>query len=141
MGELIDNFFANINILMPVLPRPTFEQGLRSSLHLRDRSFGSIALLACALGSRFSHDRRVLMSGDDTWLSAGWKWFMQTRVFDDAAILSPTSHLHVLQSTCVRVHFDAPPIDLTLIHQSWQRYTCRVFHISTRGCISVSVYD
>lgn len=100
--ELVALYFANFNILSPVLHRPTFEENLRSSLHLRDRSFGSVVLLVCALGSRYSHNPRVLANGDKTWLSAGWKWFTQTQVLDDATLVSPASHLHVLQATCVR---------------------------------------
>ncbi|KZV61983.1 hypothetical protein PENSPDRAFT_658517 [Peniophora sp. CONT] len=102
MDELVGRYFANINILMPVLHRPTFEDDLRSSLHLRDRTFGSVVLLVCALGSRFSYDRRVLVGGDKTWLSAGWNWFTQTRVMDDATLYSTSSsHLHILQAACL----------------------------------------
>ena len=56
-----------------------------------------------ALGARFSHDKRVLVSGDKTWLSAGWKWFTQTRVFDDTTLVSQISHLRLLQAICVRI--------------------------------------
>ncbi|KZV68284.1 hypothetical protein PENSPDRAFT_610193 [Peniophora sp. CONT] len=101
MDELIGRYFSDINILMPVLHRPTFEEGMRSSLHLRDRMFGSLVLLVCALGSRFSDDPRVLVAGDNTWLSAGWKWFTQTRAFDDATLVTPSSQLHLLQVMCL----------------------------------------
>lgn len=102
MDDLIGRYFSDINILLPVLHRPTFEQDMRSSLHLRDRMFGSLVLLICALGSRFSDDPRVLVAGDQTWLSAGWKWFTQTRAFDDATLVTPSSQLHLLQVMCVR---------------------------------------
>ena len=102
MSELVELYFSDINILMPVLHRPSFEEDVRSNLHLRDRTFGSIVLLVCALGSRFSHNPRVLAAGDKTWLSAGWQWFTQTRVLDDAALVSPASYLRVLQAICVR---------------------------------------
>ncbi|VDC00347.1 unnamed protein product [Peniophora sp. CBMAI 1063] len=101
MDDLVRLYFQNLNILMPVLHRPTFEDDLRSSLHLRDRAFGSIVLIVCALGSRFSHDKRVLLPSDQTWLSAGWKWFSQTKVCDDATVVAPNSHLHLLQATCL----------------------------------------
>jgi len=34
-------------------------------------------LLACALGSRYSDDPRVMVTDDDTGLSAGWNYFVQ----------------------------------------------------------------
>ena len=101
MDELVGHYFSFVNIFTPVLHRPTFEEDLRSNLHLRERNFGNLVLLVCALGSRYTLDRRVLVDGDHTWHSAGWNWFMQTRIFDDALLLSTTSHLHVLQAACV----------------------------------------
>ncbi|KZV61985.1 hypothetical protein PENSPDRAFT_759060 [Peniophora sp. CONT] len=101
MDELIGCYFSNSNIFMPILHRPTFQEDLRSGLHYRDRKFGSVVLLVCALGSRYSHDSRVLSSGDKTWLSAGWKWYTQTRILDDTTLASPASHLHVFQATCL----------------------------------------
>ncbi|KZV68285.1 hypothetical protein PENSPDRAFT_22299 [Peniophora sp. CONT] len=101
MDELIARYFRDIHILMPVLHRPSFEDDVRSNLHLRDRMFGALVLLVCALGSRFSDDPRVLVPGDETWLSAGWKWFTQTRAFDDATLVTPSSHLHLLQAMCL----------------------------------------
>ena len=110
MNDLIGRYFNNVNIIMPVLHRPTFDEDVRSSLHLRDRMFGSVVLLVCALGSRFSYDPRVLVASDKTWLSAGWPYFSQTRVFDDAAFVSPASHLHLLQGMCVRATQRLPAV-------------------------------
>ncbi|KZV68531.1 hypothetical protein PENSPDRAFT_546674, partial [Peniophora sp. CONT] len=113
MEELVEHYFTNVNILTPVLHRPSFESDLQSYLHLRERNFGNVLLLVCALGSRFTHDRRVLVDGDQTWHSAGWKWFMQTRIFDDATLLSTTSHLHVLQAACLATLYTC---DIAAIH-------------------------
>ena len=103
MDELVEHYFTNINIFTPVLHRPTFGDNLKSDLHHRERNFGCVVLLVCALGSRFSQDRRVLVDGDQTWHSSGWKWFIQTRIFDDARLLSTSWNLHVLQAACVRL--------------------------------------
>ena len=65
--------------------------------------FPATLLAVCSLGSRFSYDRRILLSGDKTWLSSGWSYFSQTHVLDDAGLGSQPSHLHLLQSICVRV--------------------------------------
>ncbi|VDC07913.1 unnamed protein product [Peniophora sp. CBMAI 1063] len=113
MDELIEHYFTNINIFTPVLHRPTFDEDLRTFLHLRERNFGCVVLLVCALGSRFSSDPRVLVEGDQTWYSAGWKWFIQTRIFDDANLLSTTWHLHVLQAACLATAYAS---DVSSIH-------------------------
>ena len=102
LNELVDLYFSNVNILMPVLHRPTFEGDVRTGLHLRHPIFGCVVLLVCALGSRFCRDPRVILPGDKGSLSSGWRWFSQTRGLDDASLISPSSHLHLLQSICVR---------------------------------------
>ncbi|KZV68530.1 hypothetical protein PENSPDRAFT_653130 [Peniophora sp. CONT] len=113
MDELIEHYFTNINIFTPILHRPTFENDLRSYLHLRERNFGCVVLLVCALGSRFTDDRRVLVDGDETRQSAGSKWFIQTQIFNDATLLTTTWHLHVLQAACLATLYSS---DVSSIH-------------------------
>ncbi|KAI6098340.1 fungal-specific transcription factor domain-containing protein, partial [Pisolithus croceorrhizus] len=57
---LVDLYFAHMNHLLPLTP----------SLHLRDHAFGSVYLLVCANGSRYSDDPRVFLEGD--FFSFGW---------------------------------------------------------------------
>ena len=66
MPALWDLFFTRCNMYMPLLHRPTFEQGIADGLHLRDEGFGSTVLLACAIGARFSGDPRVLLEGTES---------------------------------------------------------------------------
>ncbi|THG99015.1 hypothetical protein EW026_g3256 [Hermanssonia centrifuga] len=81
ISSLVDYYFEELNLYMPLLHRPTFEQHIRQGLHLRDEKFGNVLLLVCALGARFSDDPRVLLehiateTGDLNMHSAGWKWF------------------------------------------------------------------
>ncbi|VDC07486.1 unnamed protein product [Peniophora sp. CBMAI 1063] len=112
LDQLVELYFANYHIIVPILHRPTFEEDLRSNLHLHDRTFGTVVLLVCALGSRWARDPRVLETGDTTWLSAGWKWFIQCRVLDDAALASPSSHLRILQALCLAAVY-VPNVSLT----------------------------
>ena len=74
MHSLIDLYFENYNIYLPLLHRPTFEKNIQKGLHLVEEPFGTIALLTCALGAKFSDDPRTLLVSDDIY-SAGWKWF------------------------------------------------------------------
>ncbi|EKM58712.1 uncharacterized protein PHACADRAFT_253204 [Phanerochaete carnosa HHB-10118-sp] len=77
MDSLIDHYFADLNVYLPLLHRPTFQSCVESALHYEDEGFASLLLLVCAMGSRFSYDKRVLSDGTDNWHSAGWRWFMQ----------------------------------------------------------------
>lgn len=77
MVSLINLYFEHVNLFSPLLHRPTFERSIIEGLHIEDSSFGSVVLLVCAVGSRFSNDPRVLLQGHDSSLSSGWKWFNQ----------------------------------------------------------------
>src|ERR1700760_506569 len=80
MRQLIDLYFNDFHIFIPLFHRPTFEKLVRENLHLRDHSFGACLLLVCAIGSRSSEDPRVLLEEEinvGTRLSSGWKYFCQ----------------------------------------------------------------
>ena len=102
MNDLIQLYFFDVHMFAPVLHRPSFEADVKSGLHLRNREFGSLVLLVCALAARFSNDRRVIVDGEENWHSAGWRYFTQVRMYSDAFVLTPSSHLHGLQTICVR---------------------------------------
>ena len=57
MAQLVHSYFANYNIYMPILHRPTFEKGIREGCHLVDQGFGATVLLVCALGAKFVEDQ------------------------------------------------------------------------------------
>jgi hypothetical protein len=97
---------------MPLLHRPTFEQGVASGLHLRDSSFGGLVLLICAIGSRFSNDPRVFLEGAGSTLSSGWKWFQQVRVMKKNVLIPPT--LYDVQYCCVSSSFLRPNERITI---------------------------
>ena len=56
LSQLVDSYFTNVNIYLPIFHRPTFEQAILDRLHLRDEGFGAILLLVCAVGSKQSKD-------------------------------------------------------------------------------------
>ncbi|VDC06258.1 unnamed protein product [Peniophora sp. CBMAI 1063] len=81
--QLIDLYFRYMNVFTPILHRPTFERELSTDMHLRNKAFGGVTLLVCALGALVSKDPRVLIPDDgDAWHSAGWAWFRQVQVMD-----------------------------------------------------------
>ncbi|KAF8604607.1 hypothetical protein BDV93DRAFT_522316 [Ceratobasidium sp. AG-I] len=86
---LIDLFFAHVNAFFPLLHRPLFESNIRDGLQYRDSAFACVLLLVCAVGSRWSDDRRVFLEQDEPLQhSAGWKFFEQVQ-FLRRSLLTP----------------------------------------------------
>lgn len=108
MEALMKIYFDQINPLFGVLHSPSFRTSLADGLHLRDRNFGSLVLVVCALGSRYSDDPRVFLDGEYTEHSCGWKWFCQVEPFK--ALSSLDQSLHRLQWITVRTAFSAIPL-------------------------------
>jgi hypothetical protein len=103
MSSLISIYFDMYNDYVPLLHRPTFERMIAEGKHKLDEGFGSVVLMVCALGSRWSRDRQVLLANefneaytdngqgdeDHMWHSAGWKWFSQVRLLENRALMPP----------------------------------------------------
>ncbi|CAA7262254.1 unnamed protein product [Cyclocybe aegerita] len=101
--DLVELYFDNINLDLPLLHRPSFERSISDGLHYTDEGFAEVYLLVCALGARFSSDRRVLFDGVDSLHSAGWKWFNQVESCKDP-ILGMLS-LYDIQAYCLTILF------------------------------------
>jgi hypothetical protein len=99
LPTLIDAYFACINVVIPLLHRPTFDRALAELAHHNHPGFGAVLLLVCAVGARFVDDERVLLDGASG-LSAGWKWFNQVPLMRRSILALPG--LHDLQICCVR---------------------------------------
>jgi hypothetical protein len=109
MKELVDLYFTQVNMLLPLLHRPTFEKGIADELHLTNDGFGSTVLLVCAIGSRYSNDPRIFLDDVDNSHSSGWKWFEQVHLVRRSFLTAP--QLYDLQLYCVSDDFSlsAPP--------------------------------
>ncbi|KAI9070185.1 hypothetical protein FKP32DRAFT_1543831, partial [Trametes sanguinea] len=89
MEKLVELYFQEMNCYIPLLHRPTFEQGIKDGVHLHDEGFGSTVLLVCANGARFTDDPRVLLDGHNETQSAGWKWFQQVQMVRKSLLAPP----------------------------------------------------
>ncbi|KAG2018384.1 nuclear protein [Coprinopsis cinerea AmutBmut pab1-1] len=103
MANLISLYFKRVNLYMPLLHRPSFERSVAEGLHLTNDSFAGTVLLVCAIASRFSDDTRVLLDGEESFHSAGWKWFEQVQVVRKSLLAPPS--LYDLQYYCLSVQF------------------------------------
>jgi hypothetical protein len=139
MATLIDLYFTHCNSIMPLLHRPTFMSDIANGLHLSDSQFGGVLLMVCALGSRFSRDRRVFLEADIP-SSGGWIYADQVRVIRRAMVNRPT--LYELQLYAVRSVSVNPKLSFTIfvaicaiqsINQSWTAQLGRDWHRDAVG--------
>ena len=101
--HLVDCYFLNSDLFIPVLHRPSFERSLKEGLHLRDPGFGGVVLAVCAVGSRHSKDKRVVPGGaDGLELGVGTQWFRQ--LGSARQMIPGAPSLHELQIYLVRCH-------------------------------------
>ncbi|KAI0824059.1 fungal-specific transcription factor domain-containing protein [Trametes gibbosa] len=75
MATLINAYFTELNVYVPLLHHPTFEARVKAGLHLEDEGFGAVVLLVCSIGSRWVEDPRLEPYGLPQ--MPGWKWFLQ----------------------------------------------------------------
>lgn len=113
--SLVDLYFDHVNLFTPLLHRPTFDRLLLDKIHVKDSSLGSVVLLVCAIGARFSDDPRVFFT--ESTLSAGWQWFdlahkLGERPLAPASLFDIQASVvsHFLQKSC---HI---PIHLTRLY-------------------------
>ncbi|KAJ7144637.1 fungal-specific transcription factor domain-containing protein [Mycena epipterygia] len=107
VAHLVELYFSHAHIYLPVLHRSTFDRSVEMGLHCLDDEFAKILLLVCAIGSRWSHDPRVISSAGDgkgkTHLDCGWQWFNQVTPSENH-LLGPATLCDV-QYCCLAVHF------------------------------------
>ena len=106
MDVLVDLYFCHTNSCFPLLHEPTFKKSIEAGLHIRDGGFGATVLLVCAIGSRFTHDLRVLLDGSDLLHSAGWKWFLPVSAVRRLSFAP--AKLHDLHVYAVRTQYHSP---------------------------------
>ncbi|KAJ7693299.1 fungal-specific transcription factor domain-containing protein [Mycena rosella] len=103
LTSLVDLYFTEVNSCSPVLHRRTFERKLAENLHIRDHRFAATLLMVCGLGALHSDDPRVLIEGETTRHSAGYKWHSQVSVIPKHLVYKPD--LYELQTIALSVMY------------------------------------
>ncbi|KAJ7083282.1 hypothetical protein C8R43DRAFT_909534, partial [Mycena crocata] len=130
LRDLVDTYFAQLNIFAFVLHRPTFERALADNLHMRNPQFGAIVLTVCAVASKNSPDERVLLPGEGE-LSAGWAWFRQIRrPFSSADSQVSSASVYELQLCCLYIMFQRTSSD---IESGWLLSGVGILHAQDIG--------
>lgn len=104
IASLVDAYFAHSNIYYPVLHRPTFQRLLDQELHQHDHELGSLLLVVCAIGTRFSdhpYVSDVTAEGTNRCMT---QWLIQTREVMKKSFTS-TATLFEVQYYCVSRSF------------------------------------
>ncbi|KAI0035390.1 fungal-specific transcription factor domain-containing protein, partial [Vararia minispora EC-137] len=116
LTSLVSLYFEHSNSLYPLLHRPTFERQMLEGLHMEDEGFGSVVIVACSIGSRYSDDPRVRLDGVESFGSSGWKWFLQVRMARRSFLTPPTlTDLQIFCLTCIFLQgCSAPQVCWTL---------------------------
>jgi hypothetical protein len=126
MRHLVDCYFDNLNILLPLLHRPSFVRSVEEGLHHADRSFGATVLLVCAIGCRYTEDPRVTHEVTTSTSCTAWRFFNQ--IHKSKRVLYLPHSLYEAQAYPVR------PLGLftTLSNQStksWLHFFWRVIRL------------
>lgn len=77
MRHLVDRYFDNLNVILPLLHRPSFMRSIKEGLHQVDHNFGATVLLVCAIGCRYTDDPRVAHEITTSTSCTAWKFFNQ----------------------------------------------------------------
>ncbi|RXW16423.1 hypothetical protein EST38_g9429 [Candolleomyces aberdarensis] len=132
LNTLVEHYFKHINIELPLLHRPTFEQDIAQGLHKQNATFGAAVLLVCAMGSKYSDDPRVQLSDADLFpdgdrpddansetdeemrrrrrpflaaYSRGWKYFRQAWDYQESLSIFMPPTLHCLYFYCLAAQY------------------------------------
>ncbi|KAK0185007.1 fungal-specific transcription factor domain-containing protein [Armillaria mellea] len=105
LWSLVDIYFERVNILVPLLHRPTFERLIGEKYHFKNHMMASLLLLVCAVSSRYSDDPRVLFEGEESKQSSGWKWVHQVMDTRNCKPLVGAPSLYDLQVLCLFAEF------------------------------------
>ncbi|KAF9039665.1 hypothetical protein BDZ89DRAFT_1060808 [Hymenopellis radicata] len=106
MDNLLDLYFLNVLVYLPLFHEQTFRRDVESGLHHVNDSFARVLLIVCALASHASSDPRVFLDKDgvpQSEHSAGWKWFVQTTMTPRSFFDWPC--LYDVQYYCLRAQY------------------------------------
>ena len=77
MLHLVDSYFDNLDIILPLLHRPSFMRSIAEGLHELDQNFGATVLLVCAIGCRYSDHPSVVHELSTSTPCTAWVLYSQ----------------------------------------------------------------
>jgi hypothetical protein len=125
LRHLVDCYFDNLNILLPLLHRPSFMRSIEEGSHHVDHNFGATVLAVCAIGCRYSDDSRVTYEITTATSCTAWRLFSQLHKLKKVNYL-PHS-LYEAQMYPVRLP-DPFPALFNQVYKSWLRSFWKAIH-------------
>jgi hypothetical protein len=77
LQHLVVCYFDSINMIFPILHRPSFVRSIQQRQHETNQGFGAVVLLVCAIGCGFTEDPRVVRVISPDSPCTAWKFFHQ----------------------------------------------------------------
>jgi len=77
MIHLVNSYFDNLNIILPLLHRPSFMRSIAEGFHELDQNFGATVLLVCAIGCRYSDHPSVVHELSTSTPCTAWSFYNQ----------------------------------------------------------------
>ncbi|THU82565.1 hypothetical protein K435DRAFT_844343 [Dendrothele bispora CBS 962.96] len=122
LRSLIITYFTQYNVYLPLLHRPTFERAVfEEELHLRDKTFGALVLVVCAIATCGSGGQGVEEEEDEDDVERrtrqgerereqereregrrkglGWEWLQQIPI--ERFVFGQPISLHLMQMLCL----------------------------------------
>lgn len=92
MLHLVDSYFDNLDLMLPLLHRPSFMRSIAEGLHELDQSFGATVLLVCAIGCRYADHPGVVHELSTSTPCTGWTLYNQVNRIRKAPYLPHSLH-------------------------------------------------
>ena len=109
MQHLVGCYFDNLNVILPLLHRPSFMRSIEEGLHQVDPDFGATLLLVCAIGCRYTEDPRVVHEITTSTSCTAWKFFNQIHQLNNLHYLPHSLYAAQIYPVRSFVRFQAFP--------------------------------
>lgn len=103
MLHLVDCYFDNFNVILPILHRPSFIRSVEEGLHEVNGHFGAVVLMVCAIGCGSTTDPRVLHKVATSSSCTAWRFFNQVSASRSSKMAFVAASVHEAQLYPVRL--------------------------------------
>jgi hypothetical protein len=77
MLHLVDSYFDNLDLVLPLLHRPSFMHSIAGGFHELNQDFGATVLLVCAIGCRYTDHPSVIHELSTSTPCTAWSLYNQ----------------------------------------------------------------
>lgn len=128
MLHLVDRYFENLNPILPILHRSSFNRSIQEGLHKVDGGFGAVVLMVCAIGCRCATDPRVVHEVAASSSCTAWKFFNQISIIRSRKVpfIMTSVYEAQLYPVCSFLRTSSIMVLLDGGRGSWRHFSLRV---------------